>query len=185
MLSPKSQYGEDVGDLHDDQVDRLRMGSRAIRQRHRSARDYHTRFGWWVMTHDRGGPVVLGCITLAVFVGAIVWIVIWRGRIDGAFGWGLLAGGLLLPLTFFVARAIDVIAPSGDRDSARRNAAMTRAVFTQMIVALFALQTWLGGDAFWGVLLAEAALTALFMAVMSFRDALHTPHRLAEDYRAN
>jgi hypothetical protein len=48
-----------------------------------SERENHTRLGWWVMTHDRGGSLLIGTCFLALFVADVAYAL---GRWDGPHG---------------------------------------------------------------------------------------------------
>jgi hypothetical protein len=49
-------------------------------------RTHHTRLGWWVMTHDRGGPVVIGLVAVVVLVVDLLYAALhWTGSFPRAF----------------------------------------------------------------------------------------------------
>jgi hypothetical protein len=52
----------------------------------RDARAYHTRLGWWVMTHERGGPAVIGATATAILVGDLGYSLShWSGSFPRSF----------------------------------------------------------------------------------------------------
>lgn len=62
----------------------------------REERDYHTRLGWWLMTHDRGGVALIGGGALVLLTADVVYVGLrWRGLHD-RFDRGFIAGVVVL-----------------------------------------------------------------------------------------
>jgi hypothetical protein len=51
-----------------------------------SERQYHTRFGWWVMTQNRGGAAVIGGAAALVLIADVVYAgTHWSGSFSRSF----------------------------------------------------------------------------------------------------
>lgn len=126
----------------------------------RDARSYHTRLGWWVMTHGRGGSAVIGGTAALVLVADLVFSL---SRWHDPFARSFL---LALP-AMAVAGAIGRIASHNPR---RPNQRVVSIVF----VALIAVWLWLipGGSyagAWCGMVATLAAYFALWSAYWVWR----------------
>lgn len=72
-------------------------------------RQHHTRVGWWIMTHDRGGPAVLGAIAAMVSCADIVYAALnWHGSLPHAY-LGAVCGIAALGLISFGLRFLPQI----------------------------------------------------------------------------
>lgn len=75
-----------------------------------SERQYHTRLGWWLMTHDRGGPVAIGAgATVVLFTDLLYAASRWHGAFQRAFLVSLGAVGAVA----LIALAVRFIRPIG------------------------------------------------------------------------
>lgn len=134
----------------------------------RGERDHHTRLGWWLMTHDRGGVALIGGGALVLLTADLVYVGLrWRGphdRFDRGFIVGfavLIAGGLL-------AKALGLGKPMGlNRKKARFRWQSANVVVVVVIVFLVAASERYGGHAMAGVLLGELAALSGFFAVFT------------------
>src|SRR3954471_13639292 len=96
-------------------------------------RTHHTRLGWWVMTHDRGGPVVIGLGAAVVLIADLLYAAShWTGAFPRAFLVSLAA----LAAVALISLGLRSIRPIGaGRRAIRSN---QRAVNIVLVVGLVA-----------------------------------------------
>jgi hypothetical protein len=135
-----------------------------------SERQYHTRLGWWIMTHDRGGPAVIGAGAAVVLVADLIYAALhWSGSFPRAFLVSLtaLAVFALIPLS------LRFIRPIGEgRRAVRWNQRVVNIVLVVVLVAFLQVTNRIGGSGVGGMLGAVAAVAggfALYTAVWLVR----------------
>jgi hypothetical protein len=131
---------------------------RPVRQ---SEREYHTRFGWWLMTHDRGGAAVIGIGAALVLAADVLYA---SSRWSGAFPRSFLLtfGGIAVCIA--VAFALRLNRPIGaDRRRARWNQRGVNVALVIVIVAFIEIGNHVGGDGAGLVLGALAGVASLFI----------------------
>jgi hypothetical protein len=130
---------------------------------HRSERQYHTRVGWWLMTHERGAAAVIGlsaCIVLAV---DLIYVAArWHGFTQ-SFGRGFTLGFASLTLCGLMAWALRVQGPTSTRQQAKRRASRTNVLFVVVILAFVFVIGHFGSQA--AALLGSVAALSLFFSV--------------------
>jgi hypothetical protein len=131
-------------------------------------RKYHTRVGWWFMTHDRGGSVAVGGFAGLLFAADVAYLAArWRG-LDDPFDRGFLLGFGVLVLTIVGMQALGLNKPIGaDRRRARLRASATNVVGVAAIGTIIFVSGWLGRHAMTGALLGELASCACLFAAFS------------------
>ena len=137
-------------------------------------REYHTRFGWWLMTHDRGGAAVIGCGALVILAADVAYS---SSRWTGAFPRSFLIALGGLAACFVVPLVLRVNNPIGsDRRRARWNQRGANAVFVVLLVAFIEVGNRIGGnDA--GVILGSIAGLATGFVLFVGRDVIRNRGR--------
>lgn len=133
-------------------------------------RESHTRFGWWVMTHDRGGAGVIGAGAAAVLVADLVYAVShWSGSFPRAFLVSLAA----VFAVAVISLALRFLVPIGaGRRALRWNQRGVNVVLVVVLVAFIEVNNRAGGSGAGGTLGAVAALAggfAIYTAVWLVR----------------
>jgi hypothetical protein len=132
----------------------------------RDTRSHHTRLGWWVMTHERGGAALIGITAAAIVSADLIYTALrLRGSLREWFlvGFAFAVGGVLLePLGRLLPEVGD------DRTAARRRQQTSNVLDAALLLALVSLTIF--GDGNWvGVLLGlVAALAGLFLAACPY-----------------
>lgn len=134
-----------------------------------TAREHHTRFGWWVMTHDRGGAAVIGGGALVVLVAdAFFAATRWNGSFPRSFL--ISAGGLVVVAV--VSLALRLARPIGaDRRRDRWNQQSSNFVLVAVLVLLLVFGDRFGGNG-GGEVSGSLAALAVFFVVMMGRELL-------------
>jgi hypothetical protein len=131
-----------------------------------TARERHTKVGWWLMTHDRGGAAVIGAGALTVLIADLLYAAShWNGSFRRSFFVSVVALAVVALIAFAV-RFVGQIAT--DRRAARWNQRGTNLVFVVVLVAFIEVGNRVGGNFAGGILGSLAALAggfALYSAV--------------------
>jgi len=135
-----------------------------------SERHYHTRLGWWVMTHERGGPAVVGAGAAVVLIADLIYAVShWSGSFTRAF----LISFAALAVVALISLGLRFIRPIGaNRRAVRWNQRGVNIVLVVVLVAVIEINNRVGGNRLGGMLGAVAALAggfALYTAVWLVR----------------
>lgn len=129
----------------------------------KSTRQYHTQLGWYVMTHDRGGPAVIGIGAAVVLVADLVYTAShWSGSFPRSFLVSFFAL-LVVGAVAFLARFVPPLGPS--RRAARWNQRVVKAVFIVVLFAYLRAGDRLGGNSAGEILGAIAILSGGFALV--------------------
>jgi hypothetical protein len=146
----------------------------------RPEREYHTRFGWWVMTHDRGGAAIIGLAALAAVTSDAIYVATrWHG-FDSTFGRGFVSGFVGLVVIGLVGRALSGHAALGDdRDLARKRARRNNVAGVIALLLFVSLPTF-GASYFSPSALILGSLAALgfffaFSGLLAIRRPRQTP----------
>ena len=146
----------------------------------RPEREYHTRFGWWVMTHDRGGAAIIGLAAFAAVTSDAIFVATrWHG-FDSAFGRGFVSGFVGLAVFGLVGRTLSGHAPlADDRDLARRRARRNNVGAVIVLLVFVSLPTF-GASYFSPSALILGCLAALgfffaFSCLLAIRRRRQTP----------
>lgn len=125
-----------------------------------SERQYHTRLGWWMMTHERGGPAVIGAVAAVVLVADLGYAV---SHLSGSFPRAFLISLAALAAVAMLSFALRFAHPSrSSRGVARWNQRGVNLVLVVVIVALIEVNDRVGGNGAGGILGAAAGLAAGF-----------------------
>jgi hypothetical protein len=131
---------------------------------HRSEREHHTKAGWWIMTHERGGAAIIGASACLVLALDLLYV---AARWDGfaqSFGRGFAFGFGSLILAGLIAWALGVRRPTSTRQDARRRASGNNLLFVVVILAfVFAIGHYSGSEA--AALLGTVAALSLFFSL--------------------
>jgi hypothetical protein len=123
-------------------------------------REHHTRFGWWLMTHDRGGPAAIGAGATVVLVADLLYAV---SRWSGSFSRAFLVSLAAMVAVALIALGLRVIGPIGaGRRAARWNQRGVNIVLVVVLLAFLEISDRLGGNGAGGVLGAVAGLAGGF-----------------------
>ena len=122
-------------------------------------RESHTRFGWWVMKHDRGGAGVIGVGAAAVLVADLLYAIShWSGSFPRAFLISLAAVFAVV----LIALALRLLPRIGaGRRAVRWNQRGVNVVLILVLVAFIEINR-VGGNGAGGTLGAVAALAGGF-----------------------
>ena len=131
-------------------------------------RTQHTRFGWWLMTHDRSAAALIGGVAFVLLVADLAYVASrWNG-LSGRFDRGFLLGLVALLLVVLLLRPLGVGQPIGsDRLGAGRRARRVNAVSVLVIGLLVVLTGWSGGHTWAGTILGMLAVLWGFFAALS------------------
>jgi hypothetical protein len=132
-----------------------------------SERRYHTRLGWWIMTHDVGGGAALAGLACVVLLADGAYLALRWGGLGGGFHRGVVLGVLTMPALAVAVRAAGVRKPAGDRRSARRRARRVNGIAVASIVAVVLFAPALGHNALLGTVLGEVAAIALWFVAFT------------------
>jgi hypothetical protein len=126
---------------------------------------YHTRLGWWVMTHDRGGPAVIGAGAAVVLSADLLYAAShWSGSFPRAFLISLAA----LAAVALISLALRFIRPIGaGRGAVRRNQRGVNLVLVVVLVAFIEVNNGIGGNDAGGILGAVAGIAGGFAVSMA------------------
>jgi hypothetical protein len=130
---------------------------------HRSEREHHTKAGWWIVTHERGGAAVIGSSACIVLALDLIYV---AARWDGfaqSFGRGFTFGFASLILAGLVAWALGVRRPTGTRQHARRRASRNNLLFVVILAFVLAIGHYSGSEA--AALLGTVAALSLFFSL--------------------
>ncbi len=128
-----------------------------------SERRYHTRLGWWVMTHDRGGAILIGLVASLILAIDLALIAV---RWDKFSPLSFAVGFVSLAVFGVAARLLGAGAPVGaDRVEARRRAGYSKAVFAALLFAVLGGARLVGLSNFSFLAGLVAALAVMFIAV--------------------
>jgi len=127
------------------------------RKLRRPARDYHTRAGWWLMTHELAAGVLIGAAALAVLGVDLVYA---ASRWTSSFSRSFLITLVGMSLAWVVGWLLGPARPIGaDRRAARRRESINKVVWVTFVLLLVAIGFWFGGN-FAGELLGVLAAVA-------------------------
>ena len=131
-------------------------------------RESHTRFGWWLMTHDRGAAAVLGGGAMLVLLSVVGYAASqWGGSFARSFL--ITLGGAIA--CCIIAWLLRLSKPIGaDRRAARWRQQGNNTVLVALIIALVVVTYVLGGDPL-GQLLGAVAGFACVFAVLTLAAA--------------
>ena len=149
-----------------------------------SERQYHTRLGRWIMTHERGGPAVIGAGAAVVLVADLLYAVShWSGSFPHAFLVSLAA----LAVVALISLALRFIHPVGaGRRAVRWNQRGVNIVLVVVLVAFNEINNRVGGNVSGGMLGAVAGLAggfSLYTAVWLVRKRAQAKSRRDRDAR--
>jgi hypothetical protein len=132
-----------------------------------SNRENHTRLGWWLMTHDRGGAILIGSVACAVLAADATYVAIrWSGA-GTAFGRGVAWGFVGLLFLMLIAKGLGVgSAIRTGRAATRRRARRTNWSLVVLAIVFVLLSFRFANP--YGTLLGTFAALALLFAVASF-----------------
>jgi hypothetical protein len=152
--------------------------------RERSARDFHTRLGWWVMTHPRGGAALIGWVAVAALaVGAGYVAHQWHG-LDSSFHRAFVIGAVGMWLVGFVADRLGVAEPLGaDRVRARHRARSIAKLHAPIPFAVIAAGYAFGNYVMVGLILGGLLILFGLFAISALREVVR-PHVAAGATRA-
>jgi hypothetical protein len=123
-------------------------------------REYHTRFGWWLMTHDRGGPSVIGAGAAVVLVADLLYA---GSRWSGSFPPSFLISLAALAAVALISLALRFIRPVGaGRRAVRWNQRGVNIVLLVVLVAFIEVNSRVGGNGAGGMLGAVAGIAGGF-----------------------
>lgn len=128
-----------------------------------SERELHTRFGWWLMTHDRGSAAVIGGGAAAILVADVLYA---ASRWGGSFSRSFLVSLGGLAVVCLLGFAMHLTKPVGaDRRRARWNQRGMNIVLVIVIAVSVLAGNRLGNET--GELLGMLAGLAGFFAVFT------------------
>jgi hypothetical protein len=138
-----------------------------------SEREYHTRVGWWVVTHERSGVAVIGSVAAIALTADLIYAAARWDRLTGSFGRGFTLGFAALILCGLIARLLGAQRPLGTRQQAKRRASRDNLVYVSMIVLfVFASLHYFGSET--AALLGSAAALSLAFSLVCLSAILHT-----------
>ena len=144
--------------------------------REHSGREFHTRLGWWVMTHPRGGAAVIGWVVLVPLVAIVAYVAHqWHG-VDSSFHRAFVVAAVGMWLFMFIADRLGVAEPLGtDRSLARRRARSIRKLYAPIPIAVVIAGYVFGTYVTVGLVLGCLAYVLGYLAVSAAREVVH-PH---------
>ena len=135
-------------------------GRPRLRRMRQPPSEYHTRLGWWVMTHGRAGPAFVGtCASIVLVADLLLAATHWTGSFPRAFVTSLVALAAVA-LIAFALRSISVTRAS--RSATRSTQRAINTVVLVAIVSFIALGRVSGGESGW-ILGAIAGLSGVFV----------------------
>lgn len=132
----------------------------------RPARDYHTRLGWWVISHESGGSLLIGAVAALVLLADLIYVVShWRG----SFATGCLAALVSMVVVLAVALALRRMSFGADpRVAARRRQRTTNGAAFVFILGFLVGTNLLHGSWAGSTLGLLAVLSGYFAALSGY-----------------
>jgi hypothetical protein len=125
-----------------------------------TARERHTKVGWWLMTHDRGGAAVIGAGAFLVLIADLLYA---SGHWSGSFRRSFLVSVAAIAVVALISLAVRSVGQIGTgRRAERWNQRGMNFVFVVVLVAFIEVGNRVGGNFAGGILGALAALAAGF-----------------------
>jgi hypothetical protein len=144
--------------------------------RERSGREFHTRLGWWVMTHPRGGAAVIGWAALMLLAADIAYVAYQGHRMDTWFHRAFVVGAVGTWLVGLIADRLGVAETLGtDRAAARRRARNISKLHAPIPIAVLIAGFVFGSHVTVGVALGSFACVFGMFVVSAAQEIMH-PH---------
>lgn len=125
-----------------------------------SERQYHTRLAWWVMTHERGGPGVIGAGAAVVLIADLIYA---GSQWSGSFPRAFLISFAALAVVALISLGLRFIRPiAADRRAVRWNQRGVNIVLLVVLVAFIEVNSRVGGNGAGGMLGAVAGIAGGF-----------------------
>jgi hypothetical protein len=143
--------------------------------RDRSERDFHTRLGWWVMTHPRGGAALIGCVALLALAADGGYVAYRSHGLDTSFHRAFLVGvlgmwllGVVVPGRLGVAEPL-----RADRAKARQRARRLVKLHAPIPIAVVAAGYAFGNHVMFGIVLGGFAFLFGLFVLSTLREIAH------------
>jgi hypothetical protein len=144
----------------------------------RSGRNFHTRFGWWFMTHPRGGAALLGSVAVVALTAEAAYIAHQWHRLDSSFHRAIAVGLVAIVLLCLIDTRLGIAEPLGsDRSLARHRARTFRKIYAPVPFVVIAAGFTFGTYVEIGLLLGVLPFMFGMFAITAVREIAH-PHVL-------